>query len=307
VTRSLPGSAGGPGCRVALRRRAGAGAAVAGVVAAVTLAGPAPAAEAAACSGTSGVTVVVDFGPLGGVRVSCAPGDPASGLAALSAAGFGYSFVPRQPGLVCQINGLPDPCNGAPTTAYWSYWHAARGGSWTYSAAGAGSVNPRPGTVQGWAFGAGGRPGVAPPAPAAAPPPPPPPAPEPAPTAKPTTRAPAPPPQPPGAPAPGAPSRAGGTGAPAPGPGSAAAPPGRSPAPRATRPGSPTTSPPSTAGGGSPPGTVAPEGTVAPPASPATEPVGSSGGLGRAALGAAVVGALAATGFLVARRRRPSA
>ena len=104
--------------------------------------------------------MVVDFGSLGGgVRVSCAPGDPASGLSALSAAGYGYSFVPRQPGLVCQINAKPNPCNGAPTNAYWSYWHANRGGSWSYSTSGAGSYNPRAGTVEGWAFGAGARPG----------------------------------------------------------------------------------------------------------------------------------------------------
>lgn len=154
------------------RRLAGALAALtAGVALTVTGGVDAPEAEAAACSGTTGVTVVVDFRALGGsVRVDCAPGDPASGLAALQGAGFSYAYVPRQPGLVCQINGLPNPCNNAPTTAYWSYWHAQRGGSWTYSNSGAGSRNPAPGTVEGWAFGAGQPPGVAPPAPAQPPP-----------------------------------------------------------------------------------------------------------------------------------------
>src|SRR5262249_17728721 len=124
--------------------------------------------------GTSGVTMVVDFRSLGGgALVRCAPGDPASGLGALSGAGFSYSFVPRQPGLVCQINGKPDPCNGAPTNAYWSYWHAKPGGSWIYSSLGAGSYDPVPGSVEGWSFGAGQPPGIAPPD--AAPPPPPPP------------------------------------------------------------------------------------------------------------------------------------
>jgi hypothetical protein len=140
------------------------------------VAASASAAAAEACSGTSGVTVVVDFRSLaGGAAVRCSPGDPASGLAALSGAGFGYSFVPRQPGLVCQINGQPDPCNGAPTNAYWSYWHAQPGGSWIYSSLGAGSYNPAPGSVEGWSFGAGQPPGIAPPAAAAPPPPPPPP------------------------------------------------------------------------------------------------------------------------------------
>ena len=277
--------------------RAGAGALAVGIAAAVTLLGPAPPAAAAACSGTSGVTVVVDYGPLGGgVRVSCAPGDPASGLAALSAAGYGYSFVPRQPGLVCQVNSKPNPCNGAPTNAYWSYWHASRGGSWSYSTSGAGTYNPRAGSVEGWAFGAGARPGVAPPAPAAAPPPPPP-APKPKPTARPTTRAPAPP-----APAPGAPSRPGSSAAPGPGGGGTAAPPGRSAGGTATPSRTPTTGPPTGSAAGST--TVPPSDPAAAPATPVTEPVSNSSGLGRSVLGAAVVAALAAGGFLVARRRR---
>ena len=124
----------------------------------------APPASAAACSGTSGVTVVVDFGPLGGgVTTRCAPGDPASGLAALTGAGFTYAFVPRLPGFVCQIDVKPNPCNGAPSTGYWSYWRAARHGTWIYSTSGAGSYNPAPNTVQGWRFGAGTAPSISPP------------------------------------------------------------------------------------------------------------------------------------------------
>lgn len=152
----------------------------------------APSAAAAACSGTSGVTVVVDY--QGSVGVGCAPGDPSSGLAALRGAGHGYDFVPRQPGLVCRIDSRPATCS-AETTAYWSYWHAAPGGSWVYSTLGAGSRDPRPGTVEGWAFGAGTPPSVAPPAPRPAPKPP---APTPAP--KPAPQPSAEPPPPPGAP-----------------------------------------------------------------------------------------------------------
>ena len=96
----------------------------------------APTAWAADCSG---VTVVVDFRSLGGgVQTGCAPGDPASGTAALTAAGFGYTFASRQPGFVCRINGKPssDPCvNTSPTTAYWGYWHGRPGGSWVYGLA----------------------------------------------------------------------------------------------------------------------------------------------------------------------------
>ncbi|PPK63080.1 hypothetical protein V5P93_005224 [Actinokineospora auranticolor] len=148
--------------KTAVLRRTAAAAAV-GLTAAVTTALGAAPAQAAACSGTSGVTVIVDFTAVGGtIQTACALGDPASGLAALTGAGFTYGFVPRQPGFVCQINTKPNPCNGAPVTAYWSYWHGTPGGSWTYSTSGAGAYNPAPGTVEGWAFGAGTAPGQAP-------------------------------------------------------------------------------------------------------------------------------------------------
>lgn len=115
----------------------------------------------AACAG---VTVVVDFGPLGGgVQTGCAPGSPHTGLAALAATRFGYSFVPRQPGMVCQISAQPDPCNGAPRDAYWAYFYAASGGVWTYGTEGAATRRPSPGGVEGWAFGAGQPPSIAPP------------------------------------------------------------------------------------------------------------------------------------------------
>jgi hypothetical protein len=131
-----------------------------GIAAPVVTAAPA---HAARCAGTNGVTVIVDLKPFGkGVRTKCASGNPTSGLDALTKAGFTYSFLPRQPGFVCQINALPKPCNGAPTHAYWSYWHGTRGGTWTYSSAGAGSYDPAPGTVEGWAFGAGTPPTVRP-------------------------------------------------------------------------------------------------------------------------------------------------
>lgn len=122
----------------------------------------APAAHAAAqCRGTSGVSVIVDYARTGGgVDRRCAPGDPATGLTALTGAGLPYTFVPRQPGLVCTIKNVPDPCNGAPPTAYWSYWHLSASGEWTYSSVGAGSYNPAPGATEGWAFGNGKPPRV---------------------------------------------------------------------------------------------------------------------------------------------------
>lgn len=100
--------------------------------------------------------MVVDYGRSGRpLDVRCAPGDPTNGLAVLTGAGLPYTFVRNQPGLVCTINGLPDPCNGAPSTAYWSYWHLRADRTWEYSSSGASSYNPRPGSTEGWAFGNG--------------------------------------------------------------------------------------------------------------------------------------------------------
>ena len=126
---------------------------------AATAVGYAPA-EAAACSGSSGVTVVVQF-PDGHTETGCAPGDPGSGLDALSGAGFTYTFVPGQNGAVCTIKGAPEAnCWGG---AYWAYFHAARGGSWSYAGTGGAGYDPKPGTVEGWRFGRGTAPSVKPP------------------------------------------------------------------------------------------------------------------------------------------------
>ena len=148
-----------------LRRLAGAvaatGLALAGLVVAA-----APA-SAAACSGTSGVTVVVDTG--GSVSTKCASGDPSSALKALASAGFSVTYPQQYPGsVVCRINGYPssDPCvRMPPGDAYWAFFHAKRGGSWVYSSNGVASYDPAPGTVVGFRFGSGQQPRVAPPAP----------------------------------------------------------------------------------------------------------------------------------------------
>lgn len=124
----------------------------------------APTSEAAACGETKGVTIVVDDGLAGGTVIGCAAGDPTTGLDALLKSGHAYTFLPGQPGLVCTINAKPDPCNNAPTNAYWSYWHAQPGGSWSYGSTGAGSHNPEPGSIDGWSFGSGKPPSSRPPA-----------------------------------------------------------------------------------------------------------------------------------------------
>jgi hypothetical protein len=261
-------------------------------VAGLAMAGAPLTARAADCAG---VTVVVDFRSLGGgVQTGCAPGDPSSGTAALTAAGFGYTVAARQPGFVCRINDRPssDPCvTTSPTTAYWSDWHARPGGSWLYGDTSASAHDPAPGSVEGWSFGAGEQPGTAPPAPAPEPTPPAvrPPAPQPG--------LPAPQPGQPGQPAqPGQPTRQE-AGQPTPPP---EAPTTTTTAGTTTAP----TSPPSTSA------TASGSATAPTSATPvAVEPTAttSSGGTVGPVVGIAVIAVLAALGVWTARRRAKAA
>ncbi|MEO7981730.1 MAG: hypothetical protein ABI807_12675 [Sporichthyaceae bacterium] len=138
---------------VALLRPAALGGA--GVVAVLALLGPA---APAAASTTPCVGVVVDGRLTGGaLRTACAPGDPDSGLEALTKAGISYAFVPRQPGQVCQLDGLP-ACSDTGAVTYWSYWWRAKGSSrWVYATTGAGSHDPEPGDTEAWVWQDGGR------------------------------------------------------------------------------------------------------------------------------------------------------
>jgi hypothetical protein len=116
-----------------------------------------PSADSAAAAEPC-VSVIVDARLLGGdVRTGCAKGDPGSGLEALTAAGFSYAFVPRQPGLVCQVDGLPE-CSRTSTTTYWSYWYRAKGSArWVYANQGAGAHDPQPCSTEAWVWQEGGR------------------------------------------------------------------------------------------------------------------------------------------------------
>lgn len=121
-------------------------------------------ADAAACSGTSGVTVVVQFPDR--TETGCAPGDPSSGYQALKWAGFEVVLATGSgAGAICSIDHYPDhDCPAMPPqSAYWAYFHAQPGGSWSYSSVGGGSYDPKPGTVEGWRFGSGSAPSSPPP------------------------------------------------------------------------------------------------------------------------------------------------
>lgn len=111
------------------------------------------------CPDGNGVTVVVDFQELGGPTiVRCAPGAQASGLSALKGAGFSITGVQRWgESFICRIEGRPGPSeeacvNTPPASAYWSYWHAADGGSWVFSQLGVTARTPPAGSFEGWSF-----------------------------------------------------------------------------------------------------------------------------------------------------------
>ncbi|WP_111720153.1 hypothetical protein [Homoserinimonas sp. OAct 916] len=107
-----------------------------------------------ACGNETGVTVVVDFTDLGGdIEIGCATEAPESGRSALTAAGF--TSADSQPGFLCSINSMPDPC---PTTfegSFWSYWHSAPNGEWTSYQVGADTSTPVPGELEGWRYSDG--------------------------------------------------------------------------------------------------------------------------------------------------------
>lgn len=148
---------------------AAAALAATGAAAATATPGPVVAPGAGACTDPKGVTVVVDFGALGGgVHVRCAGWPVRDGYEALRKAGFTVTDTARFPGLLCQIDGLPadQACVAAPPgDAHWGYSYATRGGSWTFSSQGALVRTPSEGSVEGWAFGRAARPSVAPPPP----------------------------------------------------------------------------------------------------------------------------------------------
>jgi hypothetical protein len=111
------------------------------------------------CPDGNGVTVVIDFQELGGPTIiRCAPGDQATGHAALKNAGIEIAGVARWgEAFICRIEGKPGANSEAcidtpPASAYWSYWHAANNGTWTYSQWGVMNRKPPLGSFEGWSF-----------------------------------------------------------------------------------------------------------------------------------------------------------
>lgn len=223
----------------------------AALVAAATCVGPASPAAAAPCGSAAGVSVVVDYGALGGgVATACDAGSGQVAATRFEQAGFALTYVQRQPGFVCRVDGVPaaDPCvNTPPADAYWGlFWSDGRSGTWTYATLGAAWLEvPDGGAVAlAWQQGAARRtPAVAAPvhpaptpsssptrSPSTSPTPQPAPQPAPSPTKQPTASTPAPPPTP------QAPTESSGPVAPTAGPSPSAASAGRSPRPPRTPP-----------------------------------------------------------------------
>lgn len=105
------------------------------------------------CTDGVGVTVVVDLTELGGgVEVGCAP-TAATGTEALAAAGF--TETRDASGLICAIEGAPDPCPAEFTGSWWTYWYAAADGEWQSYMEGPDTAVPQPGAYEGWRYGDG--------------------------------------------------------------------------------------------------------------------------------------------------------
>lgn len=105
------------------------------VTAAATLALPSTPAQAAYCSGGAGVSVLVDYGALGGgTSTGCGSGSPAS--KAFAGAGVSLKQSPRQPGFVCQVDGKPANGNCLGTNSYWGFFVSDDGKGWVYASQG---------------------------------------------------------------------------------------------------------------------------------------------------------------------------
>lgn len=124
------------------------------------------------CSTATGITVVVDHQELGGgTATKCVEGAPAgsSSLEVIRLAGFTTEgTVHDGSGFVCRIDGRPgvneniplaaDPeyreacVDTPPSGAFWAYFHAENGGSWTYSNLGPGNREAVPGGYDGFSF-----------------------------------------------------------------------------------------------------------------------------------------------------------
>jgi hypothetical protein len=137
-------------------------------LAVVGIAGPFATTGAGAADSSTTAVIVIDTGA-GARAATLDVGTGMSGLAALqrvaSVTTYGFGGVG---GAVCAIDGVGNEatqsaCLVGPDGAYWAYFHSVGGaGSWSYSAAGAGSFILHGGDVDGWRYGTGQKPAASP-------------------------------------------------------------------------------------------------------------------------------------------------
>jgi hypothetical protein len=151
--------------RLGASRRGCAVAAAAGLLSAgaapasVATAAAAGAGTGEACGGDQ-VTVVVDYGPLGGgTQVGCADARPGrTGAEVVAAAGFRITGVAGMAGFVCRVDGKPareaESCQRTPPgDAYWGLFTAQRAGApWVYATVGVAALEPAAGSLVGLRF-----------------------------------------------------------------------------------------------------------------------------------------------------------
>ena len=106
------------------------------VAVAATLAFPVAPAQAAYCSGGTGVSVLVDFGALGGGTATGCGGSASVASDAFSKAGFHLATVPQQPGAVCQVQGKPNDGKCWGKDSYWGFFVSDDGKGWVYASMG---------------------------------------------------------------------------------------------------------------------------------------------------------------------------
>ncbi|MBA4607794.1 hypothetical protein H1W00_04820 [Aeromicrobium sp. Marseille-Q0843] len=102
-------------------------------------------AQAAACSGSQGVTVVV------GSSVGCDSDGGGRAASNFTDAGHRLTYASRAPGFVCRVDGAPasDPCvEASPSDAYWALFYSDGKSGWAYASVGASSLKvPQGGSV----------------------------------------------------------------------------------------------------------------------------------------------------------------
>lgn len=119
-------------------------------------------AHAAGCTGSDGVTVVVQDDS--STKTECAEGDPEDAGEALESAGFTVEKVQSDARMLCTIDGTPKTSCAQPPEAeeFWGFFTESDSGEWEFADEGVFDLDPEPGTTLGFRFGDGAEPSISP-------------------------------------------------------------------------------------------------------------------------------------------------